>query len=594
MCGIAGVASTSDARVADGSASSLVHRGPDGSGHAAAEGAGWRWELLHTRLSIVDLTSAGNQPMASGDDRYVLSYNGEIYNAPSLRAELEGRGHRFRSHMDGEVILHLWEEIGEAALERLNGIFAVAVADRVDGTIVLARDPLGVKPLFTVVEGDTVWFASELTALDAIGASLGGPDVVGLAQFLTFLWIPDPHTPYERARAVPPGHLLRWRRGIATVSRYGEPLVPTPVDGRPDAVLIEEAEEHIRAATRRQLLADVPIGIMASGGVDSSLLWTAAGAAIGHAFTIKWEGTADESLEEDTHAVRRLRSLLGTDVVEMRGEGAPPPAPSRSGDLFADPAYQLTSHIAAGARARGYKVLLSGQGGDELFGGYRRHRVAGLLARRGLRPVGAAVDRVLAGRQGSVRLEYAARLARATAATSPLDGYLQLCTYSTAVDRARILGCTEGEVADEVVWARHSEVFESLPTDLSFFRRAITLDLLVYLPGLGLAYADRAAMEHSVEVRVPLLDLELVRWALGLPDSALLRRGRGKWIARQAAERWFGAALAHRPKRPFGAPAGAVSDAPGFDVGSRGFRQDRYLARASTVLDAHLASTAVR
>lgn len=594
MCGIGGVVGLGRVRLADTAHGALRHRGPDGSGRDVQVGDGWSWDLIHSRLSIIDLSDAGNQPMSTLDGRLTLVFNGEIYNSPLLRAELLARGHRFQSSMDGEVILHLWEEIGAAALGRLNGIFSLAVGDRLEGTLTVARDPVGVKPLFFVEDGATLWFASELRSLAAGGADLGGRDVVGLAQFLTFLWIPDPGTPFENARSLLPGHLVEWRAGSTNMRRYTDALVPTPHAGPPGRELVAEASRQVGEATRRQLLADVPVGLMASGGVDSSLLWWAAADVIPTAYTIAWHDTGSEGLEEDTLAVRSLGARFGTTVVELEGRDAPSAAaPVSSLDLFADPAFELTELIASNASADGYKVLLSGQGGDELFGGYRRHFVASLIGRLHVSGASAWLERRLRGRAGSLRAEYVARLARAVSEQDPFRGYMQLCTYSTAVDRARILGCNEAEVTDDVVWARHQEVFDSLPSGLSFFRRATSLDLLVYLPGLGLGYADRAAMLHGVEVRVPLLDLELVRWALTLPDSALIRRGRGKWIMRALAERAIGAELAHRPKRPFGAPSNALTtaDAPSYE---RGFRQSRYLDRARRVLEVSLAGDARR
>lgn len=581
MCGIAGVASTNQGVVGSAGLAALRHRGPDGEGTQRLGGEGWHVELQHTRLAIVDLSDAGLQPMATPDGRFVMVFNGEIYNFPELRAHCKAAGHTFRSSMDGEVILHLWEDLGSAALDELNGIFAVAVVDTHSGEVVLARDPVGVKPLFYATDGESLWFASELRALAAAGAPMGGDDVVALAQFLTFLWVPDPRTTTTGASALLPGHVLHWQAGRTTTARFASPLVPEPVD-RP--VGLAEAAEQVRAAVDRQLLADVPIGLMASGGVDSGLLWWAGRHGIDRAFTITWQDDGDEGLSDDTVAVRALAAAFGTPVRELPGEDARPPAAPAAGDLLADPAHELTALIAGRARAEGYKVLLSGQGGDELFGGYRRHAAARWIERVRLGRLGDAAASTLAARTGGLRAEYVARLARAAGQRDPFAGYMQLCSYSTAPQRARLLGCTEREVTDEVVWARHRDVFDSLPSGLSFFRKATALDLNVYMPGLGLTYVDRAGMSEGVEVRVPLLDLELVRWALRLPDRALLHRGRGKLLARRLADDVLPKGLGNRPKRPFGAPAKAVADPAATAADGRGFRQDRYLARALDVL----------
>ena len=552
------------------------------------------WELGHTRLSIVDLSTAGNQPMANEDGTLVMVFNGEIYNSPELRRLCEAKGHTFRSEMDGEVILHLWEMEGVAALGRLNGIFAVAMADTRSGDVTLGRDPLGVKPLvYASSPGGDLWFASELAALSAMGAPLGNLDVTALAQFLTFLWVPDPRTPYQGARTVEPGRALRWSKGRIEHLDYGEPQVPAahPI---PMARAVDGLAERFGAAGRRQLLADVPIGLMASGGIDSGLLWSATRDSLSQAFTIRWSADGAEGLNEDAAAVGVLEQQLGTPVTYLQGEGAEVrPLPS-SGDLFADPAYELTRQIARAAGEQGYKVLLSGQGGDELFAGYRRHSVAPWLDR--LRPgrLAASAEKIfaMAGQRGAGRglnTEYSSRLARAFAQGDPFSGYLQLCSYSTASERAEVLACTESEVTDEVVWQRHRQVFDGLPAGLSFLRQAMALDLAVYLPGLGLSYVDRAGMEFGVEIRVPWLDLDLVRWSLTLPDDLLVRRGRRKYLPTALGARELGRTMARRPKRGFAAPAERLAGHKGAS-GHRGFRQGLYFARARSVLAAFLGS----
>lgn len=606
MCGIAGRAGPgasaqawSDRGSSDRAVELLAHRGPDGAGRFPADKAGpGPIELLHTRLAINDLTPAGDQPIANEDDSLVMVFNGEIYNSPELRRRCEAAGHTFRSSMDGEVILHLWEMEGIDSLRWLNGIFAVAIADVKRNALVLARDPLGVKPLFYSQDNERLWFASELAALAGLGAPIGGADPTALAQFLSFLWIPDPRTPYAGARTVPPGHALRWEAGRVHVAAYADPLVPPdrPVEIA-DGAAIAELGTRLREAVDRQFLSDVPIGLMASGGIDSSLLWWAAPDRLARLFTVDWAPDATgERLDTDAAAVSELARRLPVPLDRLAGETAELDSLPRSGDLFADPAHGLTRLIAARARERGLKVLLSGQGGDELFGGYRRHVVASLVRRVRLGAFGEALARALARfSRGGLSAEYAARLARAMGERVPFDGYLQLCTYSTASERARVLGCTEREVSDAVVWERHREAYERLPAGISFLRKTMTVDLQVYLPGLGLAYVDRAGMEHGVEIRVPWLDLDVVRWSLTLPDRLLVRRRRGKWLGRELAAQALSREIADRPKRGFGAPAHRVGGGIGGAVGGaedargRGFRQDRYVGLAESVLARHRA-----
>ncbi|WP_018640444.1 asparagine synthetase B family protein [Parafrankia elaeagni] len=620
----------------------LRHRGPDGSGqtHWSAGGAsGW---LLHTRLAIVDLSDAGRQPMSDERGRFLLAFNGEIYNHRELRRICEARGHQFASSMDGEVIVHLWEDEGPECLRRLDGIFALALVDQTTGEVWLARDPLGVKPLFFQDDPETLWFASEPGAIPALGADPGPVDIVALAQLLTFLWIPDPRTPHTRVRSVLPGELLRWRAGDRLRRRsYGPELVPDP---DPAPVPLDTAavqlEQHLTAACRRQMLGDVPVALMASGGVDSSLLWWGGLRELAGAYTIEWPAAAQnpgrrnsegvpsgegspgsrtghhrparhwsERLDEDAQTVRALQSLqagadgprstpgTGLPVTFLPGERRESVHRPLSGDLFADPAYELTRLIAARARADGRKVLWSGQGGDELLAGYRRHRVARLLADRPARLLSLAHRAAHARRTdplGGQRLEYLTRLVRAASAHTFLDRYLHLCTYSDAQDRARVLGCTAAEVGDDVVWARHREIHASFPPGLSALRQALTLDLRVYLPGLGLAYVDRAGMEFGVEIRVPWLDLGLVRWSLALPDDVLTADG-GKGPARALARKVLPPVVATRAKRGFAAPverlhrSGRTLNGQGsgtVTTGARGFRQASYFSHAATLITA--------
>jgi len=564
----------------------LRHRGPDAQRTERCAVGDMAADLSFARLAIVDLSDAGQQPMSSEDGRFTMVFNGEIYNSPALRRECEHAGHRFRSSMDGEVILHLWEAEGSAALGRLNGIFAVAVHDSVTGELFLARDPLGVKPLVYAEASGELWFASELRALLAMGAPTGGRDLVAMAQFLSFLWIPDPRTPYAGVRSIEPGTVFRWAPGGSGVSRYCEPLHPVESARavRPEHA-VEELRSRFTAAVRRQLQSDVPVALMASGGVDSSLIWWAAGQNAERAYTIEWAGsTGGEKLSEDAATVRALGEMLGTPVTYVAGEEASDDLP-RSGDLFADPAHDLARTISQRASRDGFKVLLSGQGGDELFAGYRRHRIAPLLRQFHLGGLGTVAGHAIERRSGGLSAEYLARIARAVSERDSFASYMQVCTYSTAADRARVLDCTEAEVCNDIVWQRHREVFDALPAGASFLRKVLALDLAVYLPGLGLAYIDRASMEHGVEVRVPWLDLELVRWSLTLPDSVLIRRQRAKWLPKELAARVISPQVARRAKRGFAAPAHRVAD--GRTAGSQGFRQGRYFALATSILEQH-------
>ncbi|MGE0878012.1 MAG: asparagine synthase (glutamine-hydrolyzing) [Acidimicrobiia bacterium] len=591
MCGIVGRAATHRrVDIEPDILEVLAHRGPDSSGTAHHHTPQASWALGHTRLAIVDLSPAGHQPMTNEDGSLVMVFNGEIYNFAELRAACEAKGHRFRSNSDGEVILHLWEDAGPDSLRRLNGIFAIAIASRVTGEVWLATDPLGVKPVVYSPSNDgELWFASEVETLRTMNAPVGDDDLVALAQFLTFLWVPQPSTPFRNARFLEPGNVLYWFAGSMTIRPYVD-LVAEAIDTetmrRPTST---ELGQRVRAATRRQMVGDVPVALMASGGIDSSLLWWAAGTDLDRAYTIDWSSDrSTERLAEDTHAVALLARSYGTPVEYIDATGVETETLPPSGDLFADPAFDLTCLIAKKAAAAGHKVLLSGQGGDELFGGYRRHAACAVIEKVRLGRGGARVASALSRLPyGATSVEYMARLARACGTDDLLAAYLQLCSYSSARDRADALGCTEAEVADAVVWEQHRLLFDRLPPTWSLLRRARLLDLCVYLPGLNLAYADRGGMLHGVEIRVPLLDLDLVRWALRLPDHAMVDGRRTKVLARNLAAEVLPDGIAERPKRGFAVPQSSVI--PGAETqGDRGFRQSAYFTRATQLLARHL------
>ncbi len=531
------------------------------------------------------------------DGSLFLTFNGEIYNYPELRRECEDAGHTFRSSMDGEVILHQWEMYGVQALPRLNGIFSLAIGSTQTGEVTLARDPLGVKPLCYVAGDDgTLWFASELSALAALGAPVGGEDLVALAQFLAFLWIPDPKTPFANVHSLRPGYALQWSKQGTVLLQYGAELVPPeePVHIS-DSDALQAVRERFREAAQRQLLSDVPIGLMASGGVDSGLLWWAARDRVSRSFTIQWQERTNEGLDDDARAVADLEQMFGTPVDYVPGEAMKLDVCPPSGDLLCDPGYALTRVIAARARQAGFKVLLCGHGADELLGGYRRHVVARLVEHLRLGRAGSlmsgAMGRTTFGSWG-VKAEYISRLARASSEGDSFRSYMQLLTFSSASDRARVLDCTVQEVSDDVVWQHHRAAFDLLSPKLSFLRKVMTLDLKLYLPGQGLAYVDRAGMEFGVEIRVPWLDLDFVRWTLGLPDHLLIRKRQGKWLTRRLAGEIMGSKLSQRPKRGFGAPASHIRPNMS-NPGQHGFRQSRYFALAEAMIHGHREGSAI-
>ena len=591
MCGIAGCATTDrNLRVPAAIFDALHHRGPDGHGSSEWENGQYSWRLVHTRLAIVDLSANASQPMENEDGSLVLAYNGEIYNAPELRRYCEARGHRFRSKMDGEVILHLFEMEGTAAFARLNGIFAIALANKVSGEITLARDCMGVKPMYFVENGSDLWFASEINALKAFGAPIGSPDPVALGQFLTFLWIPEPRTPFESCKVLLSGQVLQWRDGVVSKSMFRSIIDEAAAAGDVHEIdLIQDAGHILGEAVKRQMMSDVPVGLMASGGIDSSLLWVLAKEGLSKAITIDWRSDDGiESLRDDTRIVVDLAFRTGTpvDYLPVNLESLQPSP--LGGDLFADPAFDLTRSIARFAKNEGIKVLLSGHGGDEVFAGYRRHMVASLIDKFRGKGSPLKIAQHIASVAGyPLAAEYLWRLRLAFKERDEFGAYMQLCTYSTPLERAQALSCTEREMSNDRMWEQHRKVFDTLPAQWSYLRRVRSLDCKVYLPGLGLAYTDRAGMEYGVEIRVPWLDPDVVRWGLRLPDRALVHRGRGKVVPRQLAAQLVPEIKRKQSKRGFGVPINMlrVGESRG---GEREFRQGTYFAVAKEKLDSFL------
>lgn len=583
MCGIGGIAGPANdellRRPID--RTFLRHRGPDGFGEHVwrSDDGSFSCRLVHSRLAIRDLTDAGLQPCFSEDRRVVVSFNGEIYNYHELRSLCEAKGHVFRSNMDGEVIPHLWEEFGPAGLAKLNGIFAVALLDTLTGELVLARDPLGVKPISFVTINNRIVFASEPRALEVLGADLGGQDLLAAAQFLTFLWIPNTSSPFSNVQNVLPGEMIRWniRTGQSTTSRYTQSFVEVARQSTYSDP--SEVGQRLTAAVERQMVSDVPVGLMASGGVDSSSIWHATGGTLAAAYTIDWRGVTEGGIDEETSTVAALGKRYSNTVVYVPASTRPPRPVS--GELVADPAYELTRTIAEHARRDGVKVLLSGQGGDEVFGGYRRHTIAKVLEWVHTGSAGRGLEGLAARLPGSLRAEFLLRTLKASRHRDPFARYMTLCSYSSAEQRAQALGCSVSEVSDERVWSGHRSVWDQT-AGLSNLRRALLLDLLVYLPGLGVMYADRAGMEQGVEIRVPFLDLELVRWSFGLPDGDLVSRTTTKVALRKQAKIWLGEEVSARAKQGFGLPASFLATT---SAGPEATRQESYFASAQRALD---------
>lgn len=561
-------------------ADTLAHRGPDESGLWVDEANGVA--LAHRRLSILELSPAGSQPMISASGRYVVSFNGEIYNHLALREELAAAGAapRWRGHADTETLLAGFEAWGiEATLKKSVGMFAIAAWDRTARVLTLARDRMGEKPLYYGRAREALVFASELKALRAFPGFEARIERRALALFMRHNYVPAPWTIYENVWKLPPGSYVEFAvpaAAQAPVTAYWSLQAAAQCGLRdPFAGSAEEAVDELERLLRRsiagQMVADVPVGAFLSGGIDSSTvvaLMQAQSARPVKTFTI---GFREDEYNEARHA-RAVARHLGTDHTELtltprEAMDVVPQLPRLYDEPFADSS-QLPTHLVARLARRQVTVSLSGDGGDELFGGYNRYfwtmtlwRRVGRLPRpvrraaaalmTGISPAGWNRMFALAGPLLPRRLRYANpgdklhKLAGLVAAEGPEAIYLRLVSHWE--DPARlVLGAEEPPtpVTDAAAWLACAE----------FEHRMMYLDGLTYLPDDILVKVDRAAMAVSLETRVPLLDHRVVEFAWRLPLSMKTRAGEGKWLLRRLLDRHVPRALVARPKMGFGVP----------------------------------------
>ena len=565
MCGIFGCVGGQPGRgIVEEAVRRLTHRGPDDSGVERVPGDGPEVWLGFRRLAILDLSARGHQPMADHTGELRLVFNGEIYNYRELRRELEGRGHRFASETDSEVILYAYREWGLEALKRFVGMFAFGLWDSSRQRLLLARDRLGIKPLYIHEAGGRLAFASEMKALLALPGVERRLDPTAVAQFFDFLWVPGPRTLLEGVQKLDPGTYALWKDGVLTRTRYWD----VPLDGPrevPEEQAVEELEELIGRAVRRRLVSDVPLGAFLSGGVDSSLivaLMQRYGRRDVMTQTVYWGGeVAEYDIQESDLAYARLaRDHLGDldyREIEVRSDALDllPRLVWHMDDPIADPAALSTYLICRAARERA-TVMLSGMGAEELFAGYGRHRAALLgeryrripsFLRRGfIEPI---IEALPAARPGPLMatVRNAKKFIR-SAGEGFEDRYLGYRTYYTEAE----LEALAGAGARQALAGHRAILAESRGADP--VTRMTHLDLKTFLPNLNLAYTDAASMAAGVEVRVPLLDHEVVEYVARLPSSLKIRGRTQKYVLKRVAERHLPRSIVHRRKAGFGGP----------------------------------------
>ncbi|MDQ3651572.1 MAG: asparagine synthase (glutamine-hydrolyzing), partial [Acidobacteriota bacterium] len=580
MCGIAGIIGIdSDARIGS-MLREIAHRGRDDEGvwtSGVVDDEGRRVCLGHRRLSIIDTSDAGHQPMRSADGRYALIFNGEIYNYRELRRELQSLGQQFHTNTDTEVLLAAFAEWGIDCLPRLNGMFAFSVWDERERTLTLARDRLGIKPLYYAtpreerMNVESFVFASEAKAILASGMVERAVNIEGLHQYLTFLWTPDPHTVFRGIHKLPPAHMLTLREGDITVREWWDVSFDEIEDGRSEAWWRERVLETLERVVQMEMVADVPLGSFLSGGVDSSTIVALMnrhrdGRRVStYTIGIEAEDLRYDIIPDDARWARRVGKLLDTDYHEimLKPDVADllPKLIYHMDEPVADPAV-MTSYLVAQAARETLTVLLSGVGGDELFAGYPRHlamKLAGALdvVPRGLRrPVLGALARELPGGlpgRFTAPLRNAKKFAR-SAALDFEDRYLGFGTYFTDEAKQSLYTDEMREATRGMdAYREHRRHFARV-CDAAPLNRLLYVDLKTFLPCLNLAYTDRTSMAVTLEVRVPFLNHELVSLAARLPPALKLRGLKRKYILKKAAESLLPRDVVWRKKAGFGAP----------------------------------------
>jgi len=559
FCGIAGSPARAKPPMVEAMARTLSHRGPDdaGSWHTrySAKGRDWSVALGHTRLAILDLSRQGHQPMVSRDGRAVLAYNGEIYNFRTLREELVQHGHQFRTGTDTEVLLEAWLAWGLASLERLEGMFAFALWDESERRLVLARDRLGIKPLVYQNTGDLLLFGSEFHALRAHPDFRADIDRAALGRYLRYGYLSGEETIYRHARRLPPGGYLVWQDGLLYQGQYWKLTPDTPVVLPPQTFddAVELLEQRLGAAVEARLVSDVPVGAFLSGGVDSSTVVALMTERATHRVRTFSIGFDEPAFNEAPHA-RAVAQHLGTDHVELyvRRKDAVEVAhelPRLFDEPFADESAIPTLLLSRLTR-RHVTVALSGDGGDELFGGYPRHaKLARLAPALRLPP---ALRKTLARLAPFLPTGSLRNGLRHLAATEPAAVAEHLQAHFTDASLRLAVG-EEGAQPP----AKFLDLFEKAPTN-DLVDRLRYADAGTYLPDDILAKVDRASMSVGLEARVPLLDHQLVRLALSLPRSMIWRDGATKAPLRAMLYRRVPRALIERPKQGFGIPIQAL------------------------------------
>ena len=578
MCGIAGIVSADPEQRVSAMLETIEHRGRDDEGFWTSDPTNHRQKacLGHRRLSIIDTSPAGHQPMFSSDGRYAITFNGEIYNYRELREELKSKGHKFKTETDTEVLLAAFAEWGTDSLARLNGMFAFAIWDKQEQALTLARDHVGIKPLYyahippTATDPAKLIFASEIKAILATGLVERALNTEALHQFLTFLWAPDPNTLFQGIKTVPPAHVLTFRDDRLEAREWWDASFDDIDNGRSESWWQEHVLETLDRVVAMEMVSDVPLGSFLSGGIDSSgivamMKHHEAGRRVGtYTVGIESEDLRYDIIPDDVKWARRVNQHLDTDYHEIMLKPAVAELLPKLVYHMDEPAIDMAipSYLVSQAARETLTVMLSGMGGDEVFAGYPRQLamklagafdpVPGLLRRPLMKTIESALPGGLPGRL-TAPLRNAKKFAR-SAGLDFEERYLGYGTYFTDEAKQRLYtGDLRAATRDCDAYAAHRRYFDRVK-DAAPLNRLLYVDMKTFLPCLNLMTTDKTSMAANLEVRVPFLNREMIALAARMPPDLKLHGFKRKYILKRALEKVLPHDVVWRKKAGFGAP----------------------------------------